>query len=74
MVCGFWPFQVLYEYHRLNFLSNLVKSNNLNKRADIDSTDYLDYLNLINKYGIDYNDSHAKFRYKFWRHCENSLS
>lgn len=71
--CGFWPFHILNEYHRFCFLNNLVKSNSLNNKTDVDSMDYFEYLNIMNKYGIDPKDTNAKIRFRFWKFCENSL-
>ena len=72
--CGFWPFQLLYNYHRFKFLDSLIKSNRLNRRADVDKADVLDYMNILNKYNIEDKDSNAKIRFRFWKYFESILS
>ena len=58
----------------LSFLDSLVKSNRLNKRADVDKVDVLDYMNILNKYNIEDKDSNAKIRFRFWKYFESILS
>lgn len=71
--CGFWPFSILYEYQRYQFLNSLAKSNKLSNRTDIDSIDYFDYRNIMSKYGILSEDSHAKVVFRMWKYCEMHL-
>ena len=71
--CGFWPFELFYDYHRYNFLNKLVITECLDSKLDLDCSDYLDYANLKLKYGIMANDSIAKIRYNFWKYFETLL-
>ena len=71
--CGFWPFQVLYEYNRFSFLNNLLQGNKLDRKLYLDNHDYLEFFNPMNKYAIDAKDSYSKIRFKIWKYCENSL-
>lgn len=71
--CGFWPFELLYDYRRFNFLHKLIVSKSVDMKLDLDNPDYLDFVNIKDKYGILANDSVAKIRYKFWRYFESLL-
>ena len=71
--CGFWPFELLYDYHRHNFLNELVVSDSLNNTIDLDIPEIVEFINIRKKYGILWNDSISKIRYKFWRYFEKIL-
>ena len=72
--CSFWPFEVLYDYHRFNFLNRLVVAECIKSKSELDHPDYmLIYVNLKCKYGILASDSIAKIRYCFWKHFEDLL-
>ncbi len=69
--CGFWPFELLYDYHRYNFLNKLVIAKLIGSKLELDNPDYLEFINIRNKYNILPNDSIATIRYRFWRHFES---
>ena len=69
--CGFWPFELLYDYHRYNFLNKLVVADCLSNLSELDYPDYVEYVNIQCKYGIQERDSIAKIRYKLWKYFEN---
>ena len=68
--CGFWPFELLYDYHRYNFLNKLVIAKFVDSKLELDNPDYLEFINIRHKYNILPNDSIATIRYRFWRHFE----
>ena len=71
--CGFWPFELLYDYHRYNFLNRLVVNKLLTCTSAIDNPDYIEYSKIQNKYDIQDSDSIGKIRYNIWKHFENML-
>jgi hypothetical protein len=70
---GFWPFELVYEYHRYNFLNTLAQSQCIDKTLDVDCPDYIEYENIQKKYAIEIGDSLATVRYKFWKFFESLL-
>jgi len=71
--CGFWPFELLYDYHRYNFLNRFVVNKLLTCTSAIDNPDYIEYTKIQNKYDIQDSDSIGKIRYNIWKHFENML-
>ena len=69
-----WPLAFLVIIQLSQLLDSLVKSNRLNRRADVDKADVLDYMNILNKYNIEDKDSNAKIRFRFWKYFESILS
>lgn len=71
--CGFWPFELLYDFNRYNFLHKLIDFKLLVNNVDLDRSDYKDFVNIKDKYGLLESDSKARLRFKFWTYFEKLL-
>ena len=64
--CGFWPFPVLYEYMRINFLSFLLGKGCINRTDSFSCADFDELVALTNKYSLNLNDTKSVIKDKLW--------
>ena len=64
-------FNCLYDYYRLGFINNLLKSKIIKCGNPIDFPDMLEYERLGSQYGICNTDSISIMRNKIWKSFRN---
>ena len=68
---GYLTFNCLYDYYRLGFINNLLKTNKIKCDNPIDLPDILEYERLGIQYGICNTDSISIMRNKIWKSFSN---
>ncbi len=71
--CNFWPFRVLYEYHRFNFLKLCFANTSSCNFESPDYEDFCDLINIAEKYSFNMSDSKGCVKFKIWKFLEHSL-
>ena len=64
---GYLCFELLYDFHRYSFLSQLLLNDFLDRRSMIDIPGYRDYCALQMKYNINCIDSPKLIKHKLWK-------
>ena len=70
---NYWPFSVMYEFHRFCFLASQFVNCDVCHVNSPDHPDYLEMINLAAKYRFTCCDSKAMLKFKTWRFLESSL-
>ena len=68
--CGFLDFSNLQNFHRLSFLSKLVKAGSINKGTRLDETDWCDYERLMNSYNINLSSYGSNIKFCVYSYTE----
>ena len=68
---GYLTFNCLYDYYRLGFINNLLKTNKIKCDNSIDLPDIFEYERLGIQYGICNTDSISIMKNKIWKSFRN---
>ena len=69
--CNYLSFDLLLDLHRYMFLSKLFVTGRIDSRAEIDRSDYKDYIDLKTKYNFKDCDTAHTIKQKIWKVFEN---
>ena len=71
--CGFLKFQLIYEYHRLNFLAKLIKDCQLSSTFTVDACDWSEFIQLSAKFKVLLSDSKYCVKRKMWTFFKSEI-